>query len=50
MAVLRFILTGNYNGCVVDMDSLDQVNLHFDEELQWFRGGRGFISSSESSF
>ena len=32
------------------MDSLDQADLHFSKELQWFRGGHGFISSSESSF
>ena len=44
-AVLRFILTRNYNGFVVDMDSLAQVNLHFSTELQWFRGGHGFFSS-----
>ena len=45
-----FILIRNYNGFVVDMDSLDQADLHFSKELQWFRGGHGFISSSESSF
>ena len=50
MAVLKFILTANYNGFVVDMVSLAPANLHFSEELQWFRGGHGFISSSESSF
>ena len=44
------ILMRNYNGFVVDMDSLDQADLHFSKELQWFRGGHGFISSSESSF
>ena len=49
-AVLRFILTRNYNGFLVDMDYLVQVNLHFSKELQWFCGGRGFFSSSESSF
>ena len=27
------------------MDSFVQVNLHFSQELQWFRGGHGFISS-----
>ena len=48
--VLRFILVRNYNGCLVDMDSLVQMNLHFSKELQWFRGGHGFISASESSF
>ena len=32
------------------MDSLVQVNLHISQELQWSRGGRGLISSSESSF
>ena len=48
--VFWFILTRNYNGFVVDMDSLDQADLHFSKELQWFRGGHGFISSSESSF
>ena len=31
-----FILIRNYNGFVVDMDSLDQANLHFSKELQWF--------------
>ena len=44
------ILIRDYNGFVVDMDSLDQADLHFSKELQWFRGGHGFISSSESSF
>ena len=47
---LRFILARNYNGFVVDMDSLVQVNVHFSKELQWFRGGDGFFSSNESSF
>ena len=49
-AVLRFILIRNYNGFAVDMDSLVQLNLHFSQELQWFRGGHGFFSSSELSF
>ena len=43
MAVLRFILPRNYNGVVVDMDSLDQVNPHLSKELQWFRGRHGFF-------
>ena len=47
---LRFILARNYNGFVVDMDSLVPVNLHFSKELQWFRGGHGLFSSSECSF
>ena len=38
-----FILTRNYNGFVVDMDSLDQADLHFSKELQWFCGGHGFF-------
>ena len=45
-----FISIRNYNGFVVDMDSLDQANLRFSKELQWFRGGHGFFSSRESSF
>ena len=45
-----FILARNYNGFVVDMDYLVQVNIQFSKELQWFRGGHGFFSSSESSF
>ena len=44
---LRFILTRNYNGFVVDMDSLGQVNLHFSQELQWFCGGHGSIQISK---
>ena len=32
------------------MDSLVQMNLHFSEELQWFRGGHGFFISSSYSF
>ena len=50
-AVLRFILARNYNGFVVDMDSLVQDNLHFSKELQCFRGGHGFCEtvSSESN-
>ena len=49
-AVLRFILTRNYIGFLVDMDYLVQVNLHFSKELQWFRGGHGLFRSKESSF
>ena len=26
------------------------MNFHFSKELQWFRGGHGLFSSSESSF
>ncbi len=37
-AVLGFILIRNYNGFLVDMDYLVQVNYHFRQELQWFRG------------
>ena len=48
--VFWFILTRNYNGFVQDMDSLDQADIHLSKGLQWFRGGHGFISSSESSF
>ena len=47
---LRFILARNYNGFLVDMDSLVQVNLHFSKELQCFRGGHGFFISSSYSF
>ena len=49
--VLRFILARNYNGFVVDMDSLGQANLHFSKELQCFRGGHGFCETvgSESN-
>ena len=47
---LFWFILGNHNGFVVDMDSFDQANLHFSKESQWFRGGHGFISSSESSF
>ena len=39
--VLGFILIWNYIVCLVDMDYLVQVNLHFSMELQWFRGGHG---------
>ena len=45
---LRFMLIGNYNGFVVDMDSLGQANLHFSEELQCFRGGHGFCETVRS--
>ena len=38
-----FILIRNYNGFVVDMDSLDQANLHFSKELHWFRGRHGIV-------
>ena len=31
-----FILIRNYNGFVVDMDSLDQADLHFSKELRNF--------------
>ena len=48
--VLRFILARNYNGFVVDMDSLGQANLHFSKGLQCFRGGHGFFTSSSYSF
>ena len=47
---LRFILTRNYNGFVVDMDSLYQVNVHFGKELQWFRCGPAIAMISEPSF
>ena len=46
--VLRFILARNYNGFVVDMDSLYQAHLHFSEELQCFRGGHGFCETVRS--
>ena len=46
--VLKFILTRNYIGFVVDMDSLVQENLHFSEELQCFRGGHGFCETVRS--
>ena len=45
-----FILAWNYKVFMVDMDSVVQADLHFNEELQRFRGGHGFLSSSESSF
>ena len=45
-----FILARNYKVFMVDMDSVVQVDMHFNQELQWFRGGHGFFSSSESSF
>ena len=32
------------------MDSLVQVHLHFSKELQCFRGGHGFFTSSSYSF
>ena len=49
--VLRFILARNYNGFVVDMDSLGQANLYFSKELQCFRSGHGFCETvgSESN-
>ena len=47
---LRFIWARTYNGFLVDMDSLVQVNLHFSKELQCFRGGHGFFISSSYSF
>ena len=40
-AVLRFILTRNYDGFLVDMYYLVQVTFHFSKELHWFRGGHG---------
>ena len=46
--VLRFIFAKNYNGFVVDMDSLGQANLHFSRELQGFRGGHGFCETVRS--
>ena len=48
-AVLRFILSWNYNGFLVDMDSLVQVDLHFCKEVQWFRSGHGLDMASEGS-
>ena len=44
-----FILARNYNGFVVDMDSLVQVNLHFSEELQQFGSGHGLDMASQGS-
>ena len=49
-AVLGFILIRNYHGCVVDMDSLVQVNLHFSKGLQWFRGGLVFFPTNSFSY
>ena len=46
--VLRFILARNYNGFVVDMDSLGQANPRFSKELQCFRGGHGFCETVRS--
>ena len=46
--VLRFILARNYNGVVVDMDSLDRAEHHFSKELQCFRGGHGFCETVRS--
>ena len=45
-----FILARNYNGFVVDMDSLVQVNLHFSKELQCFWRVHGFFISTSYSF
>ena len=45
---LRFILARNYNGFVVDMDSLGQTTLHFSQELQGFCGGHGFSETVRS--
>ena len=47
---LRFILTKNYMGFVVDMDSLYQVNVNFSKELQWFRCGPAIAMIREPSF
>ena len=45
--VISFILARNYNGFLVDqlVDQLPEV--HFNKELQWFRGGHGLFSSFE---
>ena len=47
---LRFILTRNYNGFLVDMDSLVQVNLHFSQELHCFWRVHGFFISTSYLF
>ena len=47
---LRFISARNYNGFLVDMDSLVQVNLHFSQELQCFWRVHGFFISTSYSF
>ena len=47
--VFWFILTRNCNGFVQDMDSLDQADLHFSKELQWFGSGYGLDMSSQGS-
>ena len=44
-----FILPRNYNGFVVDMDSLDQANLHLSKELQWLGSGHGLDIASQGS-
>ena len=49
-AVLRFILIRNYNGFLVDMDFLVQMDVHFSKELQWFRRVHGEYMSSLGSF
>jgi hypothetical protein len=48
--VLRFIFTWNYNGFLVDMDFLVQMNIHFSKELQRFRRVHGEYMSSLGSF
>ena len=45
-----FILARNYNGFMVDMDSLVQVNVQFSEELQYFCGGHVFFIRPSHSF
>ena len=45
-----FVLARNSTVFVEATIRATLVEVHFSEELQWFRGGHGFISSSESSF
>ena len=45
-----FVLVRNYKVFFKGIVQATLVEVHFNQELQWFRGGHRFFSSIESSF
>ena len=44
------VLAWNYKVFLQAIFQATLVEVHFNQELQWFRGGHGFFNSSASSF
>ena len=45
-----FVLARNYKVFLQAIIQVTLVEVYFNEELHWLRGGHGFFSSSVSSF